>query len=140
MRLREYTMPLAGPRARVHRQRDRNASPVQALQRGFYALRDLSLTVNKGEFVFLTGPSGAGKSTFLRLLLLQERPSEGEILVNGYDLARLTRREVQEYRRGIGFIFQDFKLIPGARSRERLVRARRCSASPDPAPPPRSRC
>ena len=80
--------------------------------RGLYALRDLNLTVNKGEFVFLTGPSGAGKSTFLRLLLLQERPSEGEVFVNGYNLATLKRREIQEYRRGVGFIFQDFKLIP----------------------------
>ena len=80
--------------------------------RGLYALSDLTLTVNKGEFVFLTGPSGAGKSTFLRLLLVQERPSEGEIFVNGHNLARLSRREIQEYRRGIGFIFQDFKLIP----------------------------
>jgi cell division transport system ATP-binding protein len=62
--------------------------------------------------VFLTGPSGAGKSTFLRLLLLQERPSDGELAVNGHDLSRLTRREIQEYRRGLGFIFQDFKLIP----------------------------
>jgi len=80
--------------------------------RGLYALRDLTLTIEKAEFVFLTGPSGAGKSTFLRLLLLQERPSEGEVFVNGQNLATLTRREVQEYRRGIGFIFQDFKLIP----------------------------
>jgi len=80
--------------------------------RGLYALRDLSITVQKGEFVFLTGPSGAGKSTFLRMLLLQERPSEGEIWVNGYHLENLTRREIQEYRRGIGFVFQDFKLIP----------------------------
>ena len=80
--------------------------------RGLYALRDLTITVGKGEFVFLTGPSGAGKSTFLRLLLLQERPSEGEIIVNGYNLAKLTRSEIQEYRRGIGFVFQDFKLIP----------------------------
>jgi cell division transport system ATP-binding protein len=79
--------------------------------RGLYALHDLSLTVDKGEFVFLTGPSGAGKSTFLRLLLMQERPSEGSILVNGHNLNTLSRREVQEYRRGIGFIFQDFKLI-----------------------------
>ena len=80
--------------------------------RGLYALRDLTLTIDKAEFVFLTGPSGAGKSTFLRLLLLQERPSEGEVFVNGQNLATLSRREVQEYRRGIGFIFQDFKLIP----------------------------
>jgi len=79
--------------------------------RGLYALRDLSITVNKGEFVFLTGPSGAGKSTFLRLLLLQDRPSEGEIIVNGFHLDKLSRRETQEYRRGIGFVFQDFKLI-----------------------------
>jgi len=80
--------------------------------RGLYALRDLTLTIDKAEFVFLTGPSGAGKSTFLRLLLLQERPSEGEVFVNGQNLATLNRREIQEYRRGIGFIFQDFKLIP----------------------------
>jgi len=73
--------------------------------RGLYALRDLTLTVEKAEFVFLTGPSGAGKSTFLRLLLLQERPSEGQVSVNGHNLAALTRREIQEYRRGIGFVF-----------------------------------
>jgi cell division transport system ATP-binding protein len=79
--------------------------------RGLYALRDLTITVNKAEFVFLTGPSGAGKSTFLRLLLLQERPTEGEVCVNGHNLAALSRREVQEYRRGLGFVFQDFKLI-----------------------------
>jgi cell division transport system ATP-binding protein len=80
--------------------------------RGLYALRDLSLTIDKGEFVFLTGPSGAGKSTFLRLLLMQERASEGDMTVNGHQLARLSRRGIQEYRRGIGFVFQDFKLIP----------------------------
>ena len=80
--------------------------------RGLYALQDLSLNVDKGEFVFLTGPSGAGKSTLLRLLLCQERPSEGEIFVNGHDLTKLSRGDIQEYRRGVGFIFQDFKLIP----------------------------
>jgi cell division transport system ATP-binding protein len=80
--------------------------------RGLYALQDLTLTVAKGEFVFLTGPSGAGKSTLLRLLLMQDRPTEGELIVNGHDLSTLRRHEVQEYRRGIGFIFQDFKLIP----------------------------
>jgi cell division transport system ATP-binding protein len=80
--------------------------------RGLYALRDLTLNVEKAEFVFLTGPSGAGKSTLLRLLLMQERPTEGEVFVNGHNLSMLSRREIQEYRRGIGFVFQDFKLIP----------------------------
>ena len=59
--------------------------------RGLYALQDLSLSVDKGEFVFLTGPSGAGKSTFLRLLLMQDTPSEGEIFVNGHNLSKLSR-------------------------------------------------
>ena len=81
-------------------------------RRGLYALYDLSLSVEKGEFVFLTGPSGAGKSTLLRLLLLQERQNEGDLFVNGHDLSRLTRSQIQDYRRGIGFVFQDFKLIP----------------------------
>ena len=79
--------------------------------RGMYALRDLNLTINKGEFAFLTGSSGAGKSTLLRLLLLQERPSEGEIIVGGRNLSDLSRDEVQAYRRTVGFVFQDFKLI-----------------------------
>ena len=80
--------------------------------RGLYALNDLSLSVKNGEFVFLTGPSGAGKSTFLRLLLMQERPTSGEIVVGGQNLATLRKREIQEYRRSLGFVFQDFKLIP----------------------------
>src|SRR5215216_3183005 len=80
--------------------------------RGVYALRDLSLRVDKGEFVFLTGPSGAGKSTLLRLLLRQDVPSEGELIVGGRDLAALGGRQVQSYRRSLGFVFQDFKLLP----------------------------
>ncbi|MGE3275815.1 MAG: cell division ATP-binding protein FtsE [Vicinamibacterales bacterium] len=80
--------------------------------RGVFALRDLTLSVGKGEFVFLTGPSGAGKSTLLRLLLRQEVPTAGDIIVNGRNLARLRRGEVQAYRRSVGFVFQDFKLVP----------------------------
>ena len=80
--------------------------------RGVYALRDLSLTIDKGEFMFLTGPSGAGKSTFLRLLLREELPSDGELKVAGRDLKALGSSQVQSYRRTVGFVFQDFRLIP----------------------------
>jgi cell division transport system ATP-binding protein len=85
----------------------------KAYARGVFALQDLSLRVDKGEFVFLTGPSGAGKSTFLRLLLRQDVPSDGTLVVGGRDLAALTPRQVQTYRRSLGFVFQDFKLLTG---------------------------
>jgi len=80
--------------------------------RGVYALRDLTLTIGKGEFVFLTGPSGAGKSTLLRLLLRQDVPSAGHLIVGGRSLSKMNASQVQTYRRSVGFVFQDFKLIP----------------------------
>src|SRR4029078_12859596 len=80
-------------------------------RKGVYALRDLSLSIEKGEFLFLTGPSGAGKSTFLRLLLREELPTHGELRVIERDLATLTSAQVQGYRRTVGFDFQDFRLI-----------------------------
>ena len=76
-----------------------------------YGVRDLTMKVEKGEFAFLTGPSGAGKSTLLRLLLLQEKPTSGHVIINDRDLSTLTPNEVQAYRRTVGFVFQDFKLI-----------------------------
>jgi cell division transport system ATP-binding protein len=80
--------------------------------RGVYALRDLTLTIGKGDFVFLTGPSGAGKSTLLRLLLRQDIPSAGHLIVGGRSLSKMSASQVQTYRRSVGFVFQDFKLIP----------------------------
>ncbi len=80
--------------------------------RGVYALRELSITIDKGEFLFLTGPSGAGKSTFLRLLLREELPTSGELRVLGRDLMTLRPAQVQAYRRSVWFVFQDFRLVP----------------------------
>ena len=80
--------------------------------RGVYALRDLTLTIEKGDFLFLTGASGAGKSTLLRLLLCAETPSEGTLKVNGRVLSDLQPSEMQAYRRTVGFVFQDFRLVP----------------------------
>jgi len=79
---------------------------------GSFALRDVSLQLRKGEFVFLTGPSGAGKSTLLRLLFGAERPSEGQLVVLGRNVARLGPAAVPKLRRRIGVVFQDFKLLP----------------------------
>lgn len=76
------------------------------------ALADVSLEIERGEFVFLIGPSGSGKSTLMRLLYREERASAGKIVVNGHDLMRLEPRRVPLLRRQIGVVFQDFKLLP----------------------------
>ena len=77
------------------------------------ALRDATVEIKKGEFVFLVGPSGSGKSTFLRLLLREELPDTGRILVAGRDVGRMSSWKVPHLRRNIGTIFQDFKLLAG---------------------------
>lgn len=79
---------------------------------GSYALQDLTLEVQRGEFVFLTGSSGAGKTTLLKSLFAAERPSEGQVLVLGRNVGRLSERGVAALRRRIGVVFQDFKLLP----------------------------
>ncbi len=76
------------------------------------ALEDVSLEVNKGEFVFLVGSSGSGKSTFLRLVLREERATKGQVHVAGKDVARLASWKVPALRRQIGVVFQDFRLLP----------------------------
>jgi cell division transport system ATP-binding protein len=78
---------------------------------GNEALRDLSFEVARGELAFLTGRSGAGKSTLLKLIALLERPSRGQVLVDGRNLGQLPRRKVPEHRRAVGVIFQDNRLL-----------------------------
>ena len=79
---------------------------------GTHALNDVNLTVHKGEFVFVVGSSGAGKSTFMKLLMREEKPSAGEIIVNGYKLNKLRHKDIPMLRRTMGIVFQDFRLIP----------------------------
>jgi cell division transport system ATP-binding protein len=79
---------------------------------GIEALRDVTLHVAEGEFVFLSGPSGAGKTTFIKLLMAMEQTSEGEILVAGRNLGVLRRSAIPFLRRNIGVVWQDFKLLP----------------------------
>ncbi|MBM4123413.1 MAG: cell division ATP-binding protein FtsE [Nitrospira sp.] len=76
------------------------------------ALSDMTLQIEKGEFVLLMGPSGAGKTTLLKLLFCAERPDEGQILVQGRNVARIKTSQVPALRRTMGFVFQDFKLLP----------------------------
>lgn len=76
------------------------------------ALTDIGLDIFQNEFVFITGPSGAGKSTLLKLLYLGEPASEGQILVDGLNLARISRKRIPDLRRRFGIIFQNYRLIP----------------------------
>src|SRR4030088_38477 len=79
---------------------------------GTEALRDISLVVPEGDFVFLVGPSGAGKSSLVRLLIREEKPTQGRLYVPGLELGRLKRRQLPYLRRQVGLVFQDFKLLP----------------------------
>ncbi len=88
----------------------RNVSKIYG--NGTHALHHVDLKIERGEFVFVVGPSGAGKSTFLKMILREEVPTEGTVLVNHYDLNQLKRKEIPYYRRSLGIVFQDFRLIP----------------------------
>lgn len=76
------------------------------------ALDKVSAEIGKGEFVFLIGPSGSGKSTFLRLMVREEKPDSGTLTINGADVAKLPNRQVPKHRQKIGYVFQDFRLLP----------------------------
>ena len=85
------------------------------------AIEGVSLHVKKGNFVFLTGHSGSGKSTTLRLIHMAERPTAGEVRVSGFSSLRTSRREVWKVRRRVGFVFQDFRLLPGRDALENVA-------------------
>ena len=98
---------------------------------GTEALRDINLEVPEGDFLFLVGPSGAGKSTMVRLLIREEKPSKGKIFVDGIELGRMKRRRLPYYRRKVGLVFQDFKLLPNLTVYENVAFALRVLGEPD---------
>lgn len=79
---------------------------------GTHALKDINLSIDKGDFVFVVGSSGAGKSTFLKLMMREEVPSTGSIIVEDVDLTKIKKRDIPKFRRRLGIVFQDFRLIP----------------------------
>ncbi|HYB20397.1 MAG TPA: ATP-binding cassette domain-containing protein [Thermodesulfobacteriota bacterium] len=85
------------------------------------ALFDITFKVEKGRFIYLLGPNGAGKTTLLKLLYCAERPTAGEIRVNGFDLGRLSSRKIPHLRRSLGLVFQDLKLLSRRTAYENLV-------------------
>ncbi len=79
---------------------------------GVVGLKNLTIRIEKGEFAFVIGPSGSGKSTFLKLIMHEEVPTEGEVYVNGYSVHNMPRSEIPYLRRSLGVVFQDFRLLP----------------------------
>lgn len=99
--------------------------------KGQPALNDVSLHIDKGEFVFIVGNSGSGKSTLIKLLLKELEPTSGTIKVNEQDLGKLKRRQVPKYRRGVGVVFQDFRLLKDRNVYENVAFAQRVIERPN---------
>ena len=98
---------------------------------GAPALNGISLTIKQGEFVFIVGDSGSGKSTLIKLLLRELMPTEGDIYVNGQSLVELKRRNVPKYRRNLGVVFQDFRLLKDRNVYENVAFAQRIIQVPN---------
>ncbi len=98
---------------------------------GAPALNGVNLKIKKGEFVFIVGDSGSGKSTLIKLLLRELIPTDGEIYVNGARLSKLRRRQVPKYRRNLGVVFQDFRLIKNWSVYENVAFAQRIVQTPN---------
>lgn len=79
---------------------------------GTDALKGIDIKINRGEFVYVVGPSGAGKSTFIKLMYREEKPTKGQIFLNGYNVEKMKERHIPKLRRSIGVVFQDYKLLP----------------------------
>lgn len=99
--------------------------------KGQPALNDVSLHIDKGEFVFIVGNSGSGKSTLIKLLLKELEPTSGTIIVNDQDLGKMKRRKVPKYRRGLGVVFQDFRLLKDRNVYENVAFAQRVIERPN---------
>ncbi len=98
---------------------------------GTEALKNISLDINNGEFVFIVGPSGAGKSTFLKLLIHEEKATFGKIKVNGYDMMKIRPRRIPYLRRTMGIVFQDFRLIDKMNVYDNIAFAMRAIGQPE---------
>lgn len=103
----------------------------KSYSKGQPALNDVSLHIEKGEFVFIVGNSGSGKSTLIKLLLKELEPTSGTIIVNGQNLGKLRRRKVPKYRRGVGIVFQDFRLLKDRNVYENVAFAQRVIEKPN---------
>ena len=97
----------------------------KSYDRGIKALDNVSVRIDKGEFAFLVGPSGSGKSTFLKLMIREETATSGKILIDGKDVGRLKQKDIPYFRRKIGFVFQDFRLLYDRTVEENIVFALR---------------
>ena len=95
------------------------------------ALYHVNVTINEGEFVFLVGPSGSGKTTITKLLTGEIQPTEGSIIVNGFDMGQLKKNKVPKMRRTIGVVFQDFRLIPHMNVYDNVAFAMRVVGAPE---------
>ena len=93
------------------------------------ALNDFNLEIETGEFVFIVGSSGAGKSTLLKLMMREEVPTSGTININGYELNELKKRHIPHFRRTLGIVFQDFRLIPNMNVYDNVAYAMRVKES-----------